>query len=142
MPKLRPSVNLAAITRPSPTVAISAVATSGRRPAASVARRSGGPATDSSVTTVVSTDRSMRRARFLVDKIGRAGGIEQFPRDRRLDPAIAAQRGHLIQQIARVAGAERPARGAVVPPLQVGDHHLVEPQVTAAAVHLEDAAEF
>mgnify|MGYP003694507655 CR=1 FL=1 len=58
----------------------------------------------------------------------------------RLDAAIPAERGDLVEQVARMAGAQRTARRAVVAALQVGDHHLVESQVPPPAVQLEDAA--
>ena len=58
----------------------------------------------------------------------------------RLDAAIPAQRRDLIEQVARVARAQRPAERRVVPPLQIRDHHLMEPQIAAAAVQLEDPA--
>ena len=49
----------------------------------------------------------------------------------RLDPAIAAERGDLIDQIAGMTRAQRPLDRVVVPALQVRDHHLVELQIAA-----------
>src|SRR6185503_20522573 len=76
-----------------------------------------------------------------IDEIRGAGGVDQLARDHRLDAAIATQRQDLVDEIARVAGAKWPAGRPIVPPLEVGDHHLVKTELPALAVHLENACE-
>src|SRR5262245_50673660 len=57
--------------------------------------------------------------RVAVDEVRRAGAVDQLARDLRRDAAVAAERDHLIEQVARVAGAQRTAVGRVVAPLQI-----------------------
>src|SRR6266853_5698803 len=81
------------------------------------------------------------RTDVLADEIRRAGGVQQFARNRRLDAAVAAQRHHLIEKVAWMARAERTPERRVVPALEIRDHHLMEPQVAPLAVQLEDPHE-
>src|SRR5947207_11073106 len=64
----------------------------------------------------------------IVDEVGGARAIEQLLGDRRLHPTVAAERRHLVEDVARMARAHRAAGRAVVPPLQVRHHHRVERQ--------------
>src|SRR4051812_4727929 len=79
--------------------------------------------------------------RRVVDEVGLAGGVEQLLGDRRLLAAVAAQRDHLVDQVARLAGAQRPADRRVVLPDQVFDHHLVEAELPAGAGSLQEMPE-
>src|SRR5262249_6474033 len=79
--------------------------------------------------------------RRIVDEVGGAGGVEQLLRDRRLQATVAAQRNHLLDEVARLAGAQRPVDRGVVLPDQVFDHHLVEAELPPSAVHVEDPYE-
>src|SRR5919198_128998 len=81
------------------------------------------------------------RRRIVVDEVRLACPVEQLARDFRLDSPVAAERDHLIEQVSRVAGAKRPPERLVIAAQQVRHHDLVIPQVTAAAVQLEDFGE-
>src|SRR5262245_43570136 len=83
-----------------------------------------------------------RRRFVLVDEIRLARAIEQFARNRGRNTAVMAQRGHLIEQIARMAGAQRPVHRRVMPPLEILDDYRMETEMTTPAVQLEDAREF
>src|SRR5438874_13829813 len=85
--------------------------------------------------------RRNRRRVGPIDEIRLTGRIEELARNHRLDAAVAAQRGDMVQQIARMAGAEWTARRTVMPPLKIRDHHLMEGEVALVAVGLEDAGE-
>src|SRR5262245_23006623 len=73
----------------------------------------------------------------IIDKIGRARAIEQLARNHRLDAAVAAERRHLIQQVARMTRADCAAGREVMAPMQVRHHHRMERQLPANAVQLE-----
>src|SRR5205809_7994830 len=62
----------------------------------------------------------------IVDEVRRARPIEQLLGDGRLHPAVAAERRHLIQDVAGMARAHRPSRGPIVATLQVRHHHGME----------------
>src|SRR4051812_31599329 len=67
----------------------------------------------------------------VVDEIRAAGGVEQLLRDGGLQAAIPAQRDDLIEQVARLACAQRPRGRRIVLADEVLDHHLVVPQLLA-----------
>ena len=76
-----------------------------------------------------------------IDEVRAARRVEQLARDHRILTAIPAESGHLIEDIARMARAQRPLVRHVVPALQVRHHHAVEPEPSSAAVQFEDAHE-
>src|SRR5436190_2884348 len=78
---------------------------------------------------------------LFVNEIRRARAIEQFARNHRRRAPVAAERGHLIEQIAGMARAERPLRRLVVPALEIGHHHRMERHLPAVAIELEDLRE-
>ena len=82
-----------------------------------------------------------RRGHLVVEEVSLARRVEHLAVEDRLDTAIAAERGDLIEQVSRVACAQRTTRRQVVPSLQVCRHHRMEPQIPPPTVHLEDASE-
>src|SRR6266508_1274879 len=74
----------------------------------------------------------------LVDEVRRARPVEQLARNRRLNAAIPAERRHLIEEVARMTRPERAVRRPVMAPVEVRHHHLVELELPAEAVQLED----
>src|SRR5215212_3552113 len=80
--------------------------------------------------------------RFLSDEVGLARLVEQLARNMRRLAAVTAERADLIDQVARVTGAQGAALRAVVALVQVLDENFVELELTPPAVHLEDARVF
>src|SRR4051794_40622617 len=78
---------------------------------------------------------------IVVQEIRRAGRVEQLARNDGFDAAVSAERGDLIEQVARLACAVRAVPRPVVATFEVADHDLVVPQVTAPAVQLENPRE-
>src|SRR5438034_8279378 len=76
-----------------------------------------------------------------IDEIGLTRSVQELARNHRLDAAVPTQGRDVVQQIARMARAERPARRTVMPPLKIRDHHLMEAEAAFVAVQLEDASE-
>src|SRR5262245_44056778 len=86
--------------------------------------------------------RGKLRIRYvLADEVRRARGIEQLASNRGFDPPIPAQRDDLVQQVARMARAQRTVQRRVMAPLQVSDHDLMETEVSPFAVELENLHE-
>src|SRR5262245_25563485 len=77
----------------------------------------------------------------LADEVRRARGVEQLSSNRGFDAPVSAQRDDLVQQVARVARAQRTVQRRVMAPLQVSNHDLMETKVSALAVELEDLHE-
>ena len=75
----------------------------------------------------------------VVQEVGGARRVEILAVERRLLSAVAAQRRDLIEQVTRMAGAQRAVRRLIVPAMQICRHHRMEHHVSAAAVHLENA---
>src|SRR5207245_10916898 len=67
------------------------------------------------------------RRRVVVDEIRLARPVEQLARDFRLDSSVAAERDHLIEQVSRVAGAQRTSERLVIAAKQVSHHQLSIP---------------
>ena len=70
----------------------------------------------------------------VVDEVRRARLIEQRVADRRRDCAVPAERRYLIQEVARMAGTQRPARRQIVPAMQRGDQLLMKRETPPPAL--------
>src|SRR5262249_39045480 len=110
-------------------------------PMSSRGRREPLPRYSSSVDLRMLVVCGSRLVQLVVDEVRVAGRVEQFTCDHRLAPTVAAQRDNLIEQIARLTGAQGPIVWGEIAPVEVSHHDLMEAQAPPGAVQFEDARE-